>query len=40
MTEAALGADTDNPGGAFQLYTKMGFQLRSMSRIRQGRDLN
>jgi mycothiol synthase len=29
MTEAALGADTDNPGGAFQLYTKMGFQLRS-----------
>ncbi len=29
MTEAALGADADNPGGAFQLYTKMGFQLRS-----------
>ncbi len=29
MTEAALGADTENPGGAFQLYTKMGFQLRS-----------
>jgi len=29
MTEAALGADTDNPGGAFQLYTKMGFELRS-----------
>ena len=29
MTEAALGADTENPGGAFQLYTKMGFELRS-----------
>jgi mycothiol synthase len=29
MTEAALGADTENPGGAFQLYTRMGFQLRS-----------
>ena len=29
MTEAALGADTDNPGGAFQLYTRMGFKLRS-----------
>ena len=28
MTEAALGADTENPGGAFQLYTSMGFQLR------------
>ncbi len=29
MTEAALGADTENPGGAFQLYTKLGFELRS-----------
>ena len=29
MTEAALSADTENPGGAFQLYTKMGFELRS-----------
>jgi mycothiol synthase len=29
MTEAALGVDTSNPGGAFQLYTKLGFQLRS-----------
>ena len=29
MTEAALGADTENPGGAFQLYTKMGFELRA-----------
>ena len=31
MTDAALGADTENPGGAFQLYTKLGFQLRSYS---------
>jgi mycothiol synthase len=29
MTEAALGADTQNPGGAFQLYTKLGFELRA-----------
>jgi mycothiol synthase len=29
MAEAALGADTENPGGAFQLYTKLGFELRS-----------
>jgi len=29
MTEAALGVDTSNPGGAFQLYTKLGFQLRA-----------
>lgn len=29
MTDAALGADTENPGGAFQLYTKLGFELRS-----------
>jgi ribosomal protein S18 acetylase RimI-like enzyme len=29
MAEAALGADTDNPGGAFQLYTGMGFVLQS-----------
>jgi mycothiol synthase len=27
MTEAALGVDTNNPGGAFQLYTSLGFQL-------------
>jgi ribosomal protein S18 acetylase RimI-like enzyme len=27
MTEAALGVDTENPGGAFQLYTKLGFEL-------------
>ncbi|MEL6892849.1 MAG: GNAT family N-acetyltransferase [Actinomycetota bacterium] len=29
MTEAALGVDTNNPGGAFQLYTKLGFELQS-----------
>lgn len=29
MTHAALGVDTSNPGGAFQLYTKLGFELRS-----------
>ena len=27
MTDAALGVDTSNPGGAFQLYTKLGFEL-------------
>ena len=27
MTSAALGVDTNNPGGAFHLYTKLGFQL-------------
>jgi ribosomal protein S18 acetylase RimI-like enzyme len=26
MTEAALGVDTNNPGGAFQLYTSFGFK--------------
>ena len=29
MTEAALGADTENTGGSLHLYTKMGFDLRS-----------
>ncbi len=29
MTEAALGVDTENPGGAFQLYTKLGFELEA-----------
>jgi mycothiol synthase len=29
MIEAALGADTENPGGAFHLYTSLGFELRS-----------
>ena len=28
MTEAALGVDTHNPGGAFQLYTSLGFELQ------------
>jgi ribosomal protein S18 acetylase RimI-like enzyme len=28
MTEAALGVDTNNPGGAFHLYTALGFELR------------
>jgi ribosomal protein S18 acetylase RimI-like enzyme len=27
MTEAALGVDTNNPGGAFELYTSLGFEL-------------
>jgi ribosomal protein S18 acetylase RimI-like enzyme len=29
MTEAALSADTESTGGAFHLYTKLGFELRS-----------
>lgn len=29
FTEAALGADTNNPGGAFELYRKLGFEVRS-----------
>jgi len=33
MTEAALGVDTSNPGGAFQLYTKLGFELRSYEAV-------
>jgi mycothiol synthase len=33
MTEAALGADTQNAGGSFHLYTKMGFQLRSYDAV-------
>jgi ribosomal protein S18 acetylase RimI-like enzyme len=27
MTEAALGADTNNPGGAFHLYQSLGFEV-------------
>jgi len=27
FTEAVLGVDTNNPGGAFQLYTGLGFRL-------------
>ncbi|MGB9344863.1 MAG: GNAT family N-acetyltransferase [Ilumatobacteraceae bacterium] len=33
MTEAALGVDTNNPGGAFQLYTALGFRLRSYEAV-------
>ncbi len=33
MTEAVLGVDTNNPGGAFQLYTKLGFELESYEAI-------
>lgn len=33
MTEAALGVDTNNPGGAFQLYTGLGFELRSYEAV-------
>jgi mycothiol synthase len=33
MTEAALGVDTNNPGGAFQLYTGLGFHLRSYDAV-------
>ncbi len=33
MTEAALGVDTNNPGGAFHLYTSLGFEPRSMQAV-------
>ncbi len=33
MTEAALGVDTDNPTGAFQLYTRLGFVLQSYEAV-------
>lgn len=33
MTEAVLGVDTNNPGGAFQLYTKLGFRLESYEAV-------
>ena len=33
MTEAVLGVDTNNPGGAFQLYTKLGFAIDSYEAI-------
>jgi len=33
MTEAALGVDTNNPGGAFQLYTSLGFERRSYEAV-------
>ena len=33
MTEAALGVDTNNPGGAFQLYTGLGFELQTYQAV-------
>jgi len=33
MTEAALSVDTDNPGGAFQLYTNLGFVLTTYEAV-------
>ena len=33
MTEAALGVDTNNPGGAFQLYTSLGFELQGYQAV-------
>lgn len=33
MTEAALGVDTDNPGGALHLYTSLGFDLQSYEAV-------
>ena len=33
MTEAMLGVDTNNPGGAFQIYTGLGFQLRKYDAV-------
>jgi ribosomal protein S18 acetylase RimI-like enzyme len=33
MTDAALGAETDNPGGAFHLYTSLGFQQRAYEAV-------
>lgn len=33
MTEAALGVDTNNPGGAFQLYTSLGFVLQGYEAV-------
>lgn len=33
MNEAALGVDTNNPGGAFQLYTSLGFELQTYEAV-------
>lgn len=33
MTQAALGVDTNNPGGAFQLYTSLGFELQNYEAV-------
>lgn len=33
MTEAAMGVDTNNPGGALHLYTSMGFEPRRYAAV-------
>ncbi|NND76142.1 MAG: GNAT family N-acetyltransferase [Ilumatobacter sp.] len=33
MTEAALGADTNNAGGSFHLYQRLGFELQSLGAV-------
>jgi ribosomal protein S18 acetylase RimI-like enzyme len=33
ITEAVLGVDTNNPGGAFHVYTQLGFQLESYQAV-------
>ncbi|MEM9748050.1 MAG: N-acetyltransferase [Actinomycetota bacterium] len=33
MTEAVLGVDTNNPGGAFQLYQGLGFEVQSYEAV-------
>jgi ribosomal protein S18 acetylase RimI-like enzyme len=33
MTEAVLGVDTNNPGGAFQVYTRLGFELQGYEAV-------
>ena len=33
MTSAMLGVDTNNPGGAFQLYTSLGFELQTYEAV-------
>ena len=33
MTEAVLGVDTNNPGGAFHVYTRLGFELRNYEAV-------
>jgi ribosomal protein S18 acetylase RimI-like enzyme len=33
MTSAMLGVDTNNPGGAFQLYTGLGFELQTYEAV-------
>jgi ribosomal protein S18 acetylase RimI-like enzyme len=33
MTEAALGVDTNNPGGALQLYQSMGFEIETFGAV-------